>query len=211
MTSRKLRHSTVNDLRSFWALYVPQPFENSAIHQSMTCGVFGQCITLPLVPRVNGYRPVDLSDPRHHLHLPWHPYAAPDTSGLLRNSQRLPLFLPQLPAVWQLHPTIFSRNPLFFSLTPPKEEGSGYRPYPTHLPTSRGLVPYSDFPPAVFRPLPEAGLHFHCTSAPFRYTPRTRAFLCSRPAPCCTSYPVRLSHGQTENPDRLIEIHPSLT
>ena len=77
-----------------------------------------------------------------------------------RNSQRLPLFLPQLPAVWQLHPTIFFRNPLFFSLTPPKEEGSGYRPYPTHLPTSRGLVPYSDS-------LPQSSDHFRklaCTS-----------------------------------------------
>jgi len=153
MTSRKLRRSTVNDLRSFWALYVPRPFENSAIHRSMTCGVFGHHITLPLVPRVNGYRPADIP-------APWHPHAAPDASVLSAELPATSAFPPATPGSLATAPDNFFPKPSFFSLTPPKEEGSGYRPYPTHLPTSRGLVPYSDS-------LPQSSDHFRklaCTS-----------------------------------------------
>ena len=93
------------------------------------------------------------------------------------------LFLPQLPAVWQLHPT--KKISQIFSLTPPEEKGSGYRPYPD----TRGLVPHSNsFPHSSLHSnsLLQSPDHFRklaCTSIQPSATFRT---LCASSAPSGT-------------------------
>jgi len=155
--------------------------------------------------------PQTFSDPRHHL------YATLGISGLLRNSQWLPLFLPQLPAVWQLHPTIFFWQPSFFFLSHPlKRKVAATTPIPllsqhprpsallrflpnslpTHPAPSGVLVLFSE------RELKQDMEHFwlwlllqpsttfrtfHASSAPFPYTLRTRTSLRSHPTPYCSN------------------------
>jgi len=125
---------------------------------------------------------------------PTPPIAPLCRSRHFRSSAELPAtsaFPPATPGSLATAPDNFFPKPSFFSLTPPKEEGSGYRPYPTHLPTSRGLVPYSDS-------LPQSSDHFRklaCTSIAL---PPPSGTLCA-PALSCAPVPRRVvPHTQSD-------------